>query len=115
MRHYIRSDAPARRVFLLLWSARIVSDTPGDLWNQGETHALNLDQMLEDTGSGMTPEVGEHIFEPFFTTKEKGAAMGLGLVTGYRIVNERGGGIGVDTEPGHGTTFRIYWPHLEET
>ena len=69
---------------------------------------------ITDTGSGMTPEVRERIFEPFFTTKKGGAGTGLGLATVYRVVSEAGGGIAVDTEPGQGATFRIYWPRLEE-
>ena len=69
---------------------------------------------ITDTGSGMTPEVRERIFEPFFTTKKGDAGTGLGLATVYRVVSEAAGAIAVDTEPGHGTTFRVYWPRLEE-
>jgi two-component system, cell cycle sensor histidine kinase and response regulator CckA len=65
---------------------------------------------IKDTGVGIPPELLPRIFEPFFTTKKGGGHRGLGLAWVYGIVSNHGGGVAISSEPGSGTSVRVYLP-----
>jgi two-component system, NtrC family, sensor kinase len=79
--------------------------------NNGDGAQVIVD--VADTGCGMSRETQAHIFEPLYTTKERGKGAGLGLVVVSHVMQEHGGQIEVESEPGQGTRFRLSFPALE--
>ena len=78
------------------------------LTSRTEGEGVTVD--VEDDGAGIPPEVMSRIFDPFFTTKEIGKGTGLGLSISYKIIQEHGGKISVESKPGHGTKFTVWLP-----
>ena len=94
-----------------LASEKFDEETPGRFGNIAAGSYVSL--CVRDDGSGITTDVMSHLFEPFFTTKPQGVGTGLGLSTVYGIVRQHQGAVTVDSEPGNGSVFTVYWPRKD--
>jgi len=107
-------DAMPRGGELIIETSNAILDDADCLQNPDLRPGPHVLIRVSDSGHGMSPETLSRIFEPFFTTKEKGEGTGLGLAMVYGIVKQHQGHIAVESQPGCGSTFRLYWPSLRD-
>jgi signal transduction histidine kinase/ActR/RegA family two-component response regulator len=105
-------DAMPEGGTFMIETANVVLDRAFARTHPEITPGAHVMLVVADTGHGMTDEIMARAFDPFFTTKEFGKGTGLGLATVHSIVRQCGGSVDVESAPGRGTTFRLYFPSL---
>ena len=106
-------DAMPSGGMITLETARANLDSAFTAQHAGTSPGSHVRLSVSDTGLGMSPAVQARVFEPFFTTKDPGKGTGLGLSTVFGIAKQSGGAVTLDSEPGVGTTFKVYFPTVE--
>ncbi|HDQ40540.1 MAG TPA: response regulator [Desulfonatronum sp.] len=107
-------DAMPKGGRLEVKTCNVVLDEDFVRLNPGSTPGRHVLLTVTDTGSGMDKDVLDHVFDPFFTTKEVGKGTGLGLASVYGIVKAHDGFIQCSSEPGKGTTFKVFLPAMKQ-
>jgi two-component system, cell cycle sensor histidine kinase and response regulator CckA len=107
-------DAIAETGTITIETAHVSFDEPFASRHVELTPGASVMLAISDDGAGMDESTREHAFEPFFTTKPPGEGTGLGLATVYGIVHQAGGHVRLDSEPGHGTSMKLYFPAVAD-